>query len=125
MTREEIIGGLTSMAALLEGHVAAARSVGKEGVAGFAAVNRTIIIEALALLMDDEPRLLTAEDFIDNPRADYGGDVPVYVEDRSGYCEWMCMDAERFDRNITASNFYRGWSDKPTDEQRKATPWTD
>ncbi len=67
--------------------------------------------------------VVTREFFEDNPLADRCGDVPVWLEGRDGYCEWICVNPDRYDRG-TESGRYRFWNTKPTPEQMEATPWT-
>ena len=83
-------------------------------------VNR-LHAEILAMMEAEEPRLLTEADF-QTDMADAGGAIPCWKESksptrRSGwavivYGKWLADKA-------TA----RYWTGKPTDTQRKATPW--
>lgn len=61
------------------------------------------------------PRLVTEDDF---KNADELGWLPVWHEERYGglYCECILIPALE-EKDI------RYWTAKPTDEQRKATPW--
>lgn len=85
--------------------------------------------DAIALLKAQEPRLLTKQDFENNPDLDSGGRMPVWIEYRRDDEEW----AEYWDDTddewalVYQYNFesesYRCWNKKPTREQMEATPW--
>lgn len=80
--------------------------------------------DARALLKAQEPRVLTAWDFVDNPDADAGGAIPCWKESksptrRSGwavicYGKWL---------GDTEGGTCRYWTGKPTEEQRRGEPW--
>jgi len=81
--------------------------------------------DAIALLKEYEPRLLTKEDFAGNPRCDKNGNLPVWIEYRSGNCGWTSTSAETMYAGMYAwgRQKYRYWTGKPTKEQMEATPW--
>ena len=82
--------------------------------------------EVIALVKSQEPRVMTAEDFIDNPDADSEGFLPVWVEYRRDG-EWADYWDDQQDEWSTAdgisSDGYRLWTARPTEEQMKAAPW--
>lgn len=100
---------------------------------GKSPVNSTCSIElekdALVLLKAQEPRVMTLEEVL-------GGDE-CWIETRNGICGYgdavLTGDGELVDfyrsRNINTFDFYeyglswRCWTFRPTDEQRKVTPW--
>ena len=81
--------------------------------------------QAIALLKAQEPHLLAEGDFIDNPRCDRNGCLPVWVEYRTGHCGWTKTSAETMYVGMFSRGRqkYRYWTDKPTMEQMEATPW--
>ena len=83
--------------------------------------------KAIALLKAQEPHLLTEDDFIDNPRCDRNGCLPVWVEYRTGHCGWTKTSAETMHIGMFAwgRQKYRYWTDKPTKEQMKEMKWND
>ena len=76
--------------------------------------------DALALLVAQEPRLITVKDFESNPNVDQYGCLPCWMEYREepkwdGWAEatvHTCIECGR-----------RPWTSRPTDEQREAVPW--
>ena len=83
------------------------------------------INDAIALLKTQEPHLLTKYDFIDNPKRDKNGNLPVWIEYRTGMCGWRVTSAETMYTGMYAwgRQKYRYWTAKPSDEQRKAVKW--
>lgn len=83
--------------------------------------------EVIALVKAQEPRVMTVDDFIDNPDADSEGFLPVWVEYRRDG-EWADYWDDEQDEWSTADGIsndgYRVWTARPTEEQMKATPWT-
>lgn len=73
--------------------------------------------EALELLKQFEPHIITEEDF---KSADQYGHLPVWCEERGGDLYPECIVAAA----ITYKD-YRYWTGKPTEEQRKAVKWDD
>lgn len=80
----------------------------------------TAIKDALALLKAQEPRVMTLEDFENNPSVDQYGCLPCWMEYREepkwdGWAEatvHTCVEHGR-----------RPWTSRPTDEQREAEKW--
>ena len=80
--------------------------------------------QAIKLLDAQEPRLLTAEDFHGNPDLDDGGGLPCWKEARketrrSGWAV-ICYGKWLAD---TEGGVARYWTRKPSEEQRRDTPW--
>lgn len=89
------------------------------------------------VILEDEARVLTLEEIRTLPKKDCG--VPVCVEMRypigkyngGSYIKWLgsgfvneeYMADNRFYNQKTYNFAWRCWSEKPTDAQRKATPW--
>ena len=74
-------------------------------------------IEALKAL---EPRVMTQEDFENNPNVDQYGCLPCWMEYREepkwdGWAEATVHTCVEYGR--------RPWTSRPTDYQREATPW--
>ena len=81
------------------------------------------------LLKAQEPRVLTDSDFADNSNIDSQGLLPAWIEYRRDTDEWAEYWEEDADEwtSVRITNYkgegYRCWTSKPTDEQRRATPW--
>ncbi len=82
---------------------------------------------AIEALKAQEPRLLTYEDFNNNPAVDSKGRLPAWVEHNwklgpslvdDGYSAITKKEMENWDKS-----FVRWWTSRPTDEQRRVTPW--
>ena len=69
----------------------------------------------------DMARLITEEDF---KKADAWGIIPAWIEYRpeleSAEDGWELIDC-----NVFHNVFKRAWTQRPTDEQRKAVKWDD
>ena len=86
----------------------------------------TMLEDVRALLKAQEPRLLTAEDFHGNPDLDDGGGLPAWKESRKAtrqsgwavicYGKWLAD---------TEGGAARYWTRKPTEVERRNTPWND
>lgn len=95
------------------------------------------MIDALELLKEREPRVLTWEELIDVTD-------PVWYEERDGISSWaLCTDVtrgnsyedmsyeffENYDNSCIreyadkCNVYWRCWTARPTDEQRKAAKW--
>lgn len=96
------------------------------GVLGDGCCNaRSLQRDILALL---KPRLLSEEDFINNPNVDSEGNLPAWIEYRRDE-DW----AEYWDDTkdewaiVRKTNFkaigYRCWNAKPSKEQMETTDW--
>ena len=85
--------------------------------------------DALAYIENDRPRVIKIEEIADHVKG------PVYFENR--YCHGWRILADFEDDRIRLASYdidsaryldnygiaFRLWNRKPTDEQRKATPW--
>lgn len=81
----------------------------------------------LGRLKAQEPRLLTFEDFDNNPEVDSKGRLPAWVEHNwkggpsltdDGYAAITKQEMENWDRS-----FIRWWTSRPSKEQMEAIPW--
>lgn len=97
-------------------------------------VSQDLVLRLITLLKERLPRLMTLEEVDEYDKA-------LYLEDRSmGIVRvyfWVCTTdtgAERFvdfdadTEDYSPSKYgstWRCWSDKPTEEQRKAAKWDD
>ncbi len=75
------------------------------------------------ILKTHEPRVMTSQDFDENPMKDQYGNLPCWLESReplvaSNWCRW---NEDDFIRPMMRN--FRPWTSRPTDEQRKATSW--
>lgn len=87
-----------------------------------------LLIAAHDLLEAQEPRLLTDDDFANNPNVDHDGFLPAWIEyrrdgDWNEYWggqpdEWGVCRADRL-----GVESLRYWTSCPTDAHREATPW--
>ena len=89
-----------------------------------------LLADALALLKEQEPRVLTLEEVL-------GGDEcwVEYINGGCGYCDcYLDDDAKsivinrtlRKDFNVSPNGYgkvWRCWNVRPTEEQREETPW--
>lgn len=66
-----------------------------------------------------EPRLMTPEDFENNPDVDKQRRLPCWVEYEDGYCGWSFV----CEHDVEDANGHRFWTSRPTDEQMEVTPW--
>lgn len=78
------------------------------------------IEDAIELLKAQEPRVMTLEDFENNPNVDQYGCLPCWMEYREepkwdGWAEATVHTCVEYGR--------RPWTSRPTDEQREAEPW--
>ncbi len=71
--------------------------------------------DALALLKEQEPRLITADDF---KNADTWGWIPAWCEEKDGSSYWEMITVGALEETK-----YQYWTARPTDEQRKAVKW--
>lgn len=88
---------------------------------------RPLTEDALALLKEQEPRVMTLHDW----EANHVAKMPVWVEWREsarGECAdyekadgWAILNVDEFVDAVCFGG--RCWTSRPTDEQRKATPW--
>jgi len=83
----------------------------------------------LGRLKAQEPRLLTFEDFDNNPEVDSKGRLPAWVEHNwkggpsltdDGYAAVTKQEMENWDRS-----FIRWWTSRPNKAQMEATGWNE
>ena len=102
---------------------------------------RALLDAALTQLKAREPRLLTAEDFENNPDIDPQGYLPCWVECgpkeiamavREGLVEpgedvdgWTAASAADMPGGKYYNPNVRYWTSRPTDARRAAVPWPD
>jgi hypothetical protein len=77
--------------------------------------------DALALLKEQEPRVVTTADFENNPGLDDGGHLNVWEEYKSGArFGWNTINVN----DVRAfTDIRRYWTSRPTPEQMRDTPW--
>ena len=84
----------------------------------------SILGDAISLLKSQEPRLLTVDDFKDNPDVDICGYLPCWVEpnphndaatEKPG---WGLVSVGQI-----GGVYHRYWTGKPTQEQMEAAKW--
>lgn len=136
MTREVMLGALM----LIHGYIDS-----KIKVIGFGDIDGTLraLSKAMELaiceLLDREPRLLTEEDFKDNPDVDAGGFLPCWVEcseaERTNAIEqgiiepgeevdgWTEINVECLPGHRSYNPNVRHWTGRPSEAQKEATPW--
>ena len=84
--------------------------------------------DALALLKAQEPRVMTAADFDNNPNTDSQGFLPAWIEYRRDdeWGEYWADDDDEW-TSVRADNFegygYRCWTSRPTKAEREAVKW--
>ena len=79
-----------------------------------------LMADALALLKEQEPRLITEADF---ENADAYGYLPAWVEDKDDN-EIICDCITKYAITEPDEDYhYRYWTSRPTDEQREVIPW--
>ena len=88
---------------------------------GFYSCIECLMMDAVELLEEQEPRIITLEDFENNQKLDDSGHLNVWEEykdgSRSGWNTINVNDVSCF------SDIRRYWTDRPTEEQRKAVKW--
>ena len=77
--------------------------------------------DALALLREQEPRVVTTADFENNPNLDDGGHLNVWEEYKDGTrYRWNTINVN----DVRAfTDIHRYWTSRPTPEQMRAVPW--
>ena len=77
--------------------------------------------DALALLKEQEARVVTTADFEDNPNLDDGYHLNVWEEYKDGArCGWNTINVN----DVRAfTDLRRYWTSRPTPEQMRDTPW--
>lgn len=102
-----------------------------------------LIANAITLLKEQEPRVLTIEEVACKPHKEwlwFEENVYGHIEESAMVCaqiyafgdSWIAVDvpSQTHDETIEFDNEHYGktwrcWSAKPTEEQREATPWTE
>ena len=85
--------------------------------------------DALALLKEQEPRVMKIGDVRNWVNSDRVTREPIVIEIRSGVCAWIIDDEVRElpgEANLSSDLYgktWRCWTSRPTDEVREATPW--
>ena len=78
--------------------------------------------DALALLKEQKPHLITEDDFAN---ADQYGYLPAWVENHcTSEMYFECIPKHAI-TDPESKGEYRFWTARPTDEQRKAVKWDD
>lgn len=89
---------------------------------------RPLMRDALVLLKEQEPRVMTAEEVREC-------DDWMWVEYQSGYCGWqkptvdgydeegILWDDATFDLHDAYGDCWRCWTSRPSPEQMRDTPW--
>lgn len=79
--------------------------------------------DALALLKEQEPRVMTAEEI--NKRAESLDPDPVFVQWReTGGTAWVVRSINIIAGTVNAGNrSVRAWTSRPSPEQMRDTPW--
>lgn len=88
------------------------------------------MLNAITLLKDQEPRLITSAYFENNLNLDAEGLLPAWIEYRrdgewAGYWEGTHDEWSVVSKTSIEGEGYRCWTAKPTAEQRKAAKWDD
>ena len=93
----------------------------KEGGYESGDCQENMIRAALALLREQEPRVVTTADFENNPNLDDGGHLNVWEEYKDGArYGWNTINVN----DVRAfTDLRRYWTSRPTEEQRKAVAW--
>ena len=97
----------------------------EEGESIFFAGASHLADDALELLKAQQPRLMTPDDFDNNPMVDENGKLPAWVEYKryNGVLRpadgWGTINRNWVDGYIDR----RFWTSRPTDKQREETPW--
>lgn len=87
-----------------------------------------VMRDALALLKAQDPRVVTLDDYENNPNVDKDGNLAVWRESRHfpgiAYHEdgWVVLNRNRVEGWFN-SEAIRFWTSRPTDEQREAVKW--
>lgn len=84
------------------------------------------IADALSLLKEQEPRVMTLEEVLEWAKTPAEKRDPIFFEQKEGKgpSGWIC-------NSLCPKDYYlccldkdaRCWTSRPTEEQRKATPW--
>lgn len=81
-------------------------------------------VGAIALLKEYEPSLMTLEDVLAWAETKADERNPIFFESKAGESAWICRPTCPKDYYLEClDGKARCWTWRPTDEQRKATPW--
>lgn len=76
---------------------------------------------ALEFLKEQEPRIITEEDFENSAIASDAGEIPCWVESREFDETFPCIILrDNFAEDHTGERY---WTSRPTNEQRRAAKW--
>lgn len=81
----------------------------------------TMLEDALALLKEQMPRVITLEEWDKWRRIPNGKRDPLYVQHSTG--GWWILNYSNWMEIAFLTGEIRIWSSRPIDEQREATPW--
>lgn len=81
----------------------------------------TLCNDALALMKEQEARVVTTADFENNPNLDDGGHLNVWEEYKDGTrYRWNTINVN----DVRAfTDIHRYWTSRPTPEQMRETKW--
>lgn len=88
-----------------------------EGVLCGAELLETDVDDITDLLREQEPHLLTIEDFV---RADHYGYLAAWTEEKNGDQFWKIITIRALERDKKRMRY---WSSRPTNKQREAVKW--
>lgn len=78
-----------------------------------------LMMDAIALLKAQEPRLITQDEFFNHPDRSAQGCLPLWYEEKSGKQGWCFV----YYLAENPGEEKRYWTSRPTNEQREAAPW--
>lgn len=136
MTREEMLGGLMLIHRYIDSKT---KGIGFGDIDGTLHPLSKAMELAICELLDREPRLLTAEDFVDNPDVDAGGFLPCWVEcneaERTNAIEqgiiepgeevdgWTEINVESMPGHKDYNPNVRHWTGRPSEAQKREAKW--
>lgn len=88
---------------------------------GVSPCQNKLAADALALLKEQEARVVTTADFENNPNLDDGGHLNVWEEYKDGTrYRWNTINVN----DVRAfTDIHRYWTSRPSPEQMRDTPW--
>lgn len=127
--REKVVKGLESLMDVCNAKADMAVGEGRTVWAGYASVAYC----ALALLREQEPRVMTHEEVMSTGPEDVCGIVEIIEEERMYGCYMRRYDEEHVELLCDVLNLpeklqkgcARIWTARPTEEQRKAVKWNE
>ena len=136
MTREVMLGALMLIHGYIDSKI---KVIGIGDIDGTLRALSKAMELAICELLDREPRLLTEEDFKDNPDVDAAGFLPCWVECNEeekakavelGVIEpgetvdgWTEINVESMPGHKDYNPNVRYWTGRPSQLQGEATPW--